>query len=172
MRPSVLVLSLILSVAGLPAIAQTTVSDPAGFGGLAEEADEEVNITADNLEVAEDDSTALFTGGVVITQGTMELRAPQVLAAYGEGGPSDLENFTASGGRVNMIFEDQTVDANEAFYDFAQRVLTFTGEVVVVNETGTVNSDRLVVDTRAGTSSFSSSSDGSGRVTSTFTPGD
>lgn len=153
-----------------PVLAQsTTQSDPAGFGGLAEEADEEVNVTADNLEIDETASTANFSGNVVITQGTMELMAPQLVALYGEGGPSDLQEFTASGG-VEMAFEDQTVTGDEAHYDFAQRVLTFTGSVVVVNETGTVNADRLVIDTRAGTSSFSSSGKG-GRVTSTFTPG-
>lgn len=171
MRPSALVLFSALALFVLPALAQTTQSDPAGFGGLADEAGEEVNVSADNLEISEDQSTALFTGSVVITQGTMRLMAPQVLALYGEDGPSDLESFTASGGRVKMEFDDQVVDGDEAFYDFAQRVLTFTGNVVVVNQTGTVNADRLVIDTRAGTSSFSSSGEGSGRVNSTFTPG-
>ena len=160
----------LLALLCAPLFAQTTQTDPAGFGGLADEAGEEVNVSADDLEINENESSALFTGEVVITQGTMELMAPQVLAAYGEGGPSDLESFTASGG-VTMNFDDQTVDAEQAFYDFAQRVLTFTGSVVVVNAQGTVNSDRLVIDTRAGTSSFSSSGEGGGgRVTSTFSP--
>ncbi|WMT87105.1 hypothetical protein NO932_00450 [Pelagibacterium sp. 26DY04] len=161
-------LTLVALLAG-PVLAQTTQTDPAGFGGLADEADEEVNVTADDLQINENESTALFSGNVVITQGTMELAAPEVLATYGEAGPSDLENFTASGG-VTMNFDDQTVDADQAFYDFAQRILTFTGSVVVVNQTGTVNADRLVVDTRAGTSSFSSEGEDGGRVTSTFTP--
>jgi len=161
-------IALLFLLAG-PGLTQSTQSDPAGFGGLAQTADEEVNVTADDLEIDENASTALFTGDVMITQGTMQLQAPQVLAAYGEDGPSDLESFTASG-RVEMIFEDQTVNADEAFYDFAQRVLTFTGSVVVVNATGTVNAERLVIDTRAGTSSFTSGG-GGGRVTSTFTPG-
>ena len=153
-----------------PALAQTTASDPAGFGGLAAEADEQVNVTADSLEVLENESTALFTGNVVITQGTMELEAPRVETRYGEGGPSDLESFSASGGRVKMAFDEQTVEADTADYDFADRVLVFTGSVVVINANGTVNADRLVIDTRAGTSSFSSAG-GGGRVTSTFTPG-
>lgn len=160
----------LFALLAVPALAQTTQTDPAGFGGLADEAGEEVNVTADDLQINENESTALFSGNVVITQGTMELAAPEVLAAYGEAGPSDLQNFTASGG-VQMNFDEQTVDADQAFYDFAQRILTFTGSVVVVNQTGTVNADRLVVDTRAGTSSFSSEGEGGGgRVTSTFTP--
>lgn len=155
-----------------PVFAQSTVSDPAGLGGLSDSADEQVNVTADNLEVDENESVAVFTGNVEVTQGTMNLRAPQLRAVYGEGGPSDLENFTASGGRVFMEFDDQTVEGDEAFYDFTLRVLTFTGNVEVVNASGTVTAERLVIDTRAGTSSFSSSgSGGGGRVTSTFTPG-
>lgn len=152
------------------ASAQTTTSDPAGFGGLSQEASEQVNITADDLAVDENASIAQFTGNVEVVQGTMTLTAPELVASYGEGGPSDLEEFTASGGRVRMEFDAQTVDADQAYYDFAQRVLTFTGDVVVVNQTGTVNAARLVIDTRAGTSSFSSGESG-GRVTSTFTPG-
>lgn len=146
-----------------------TSGDPSGFGGLSGQAGEQVNITADNLDITEAESTALFKGNVVISQGTMEMRAPQVLARYGEGGPSDLRNFTASGGRVSMDFDGQTAEGDEAFYDFAQRVLTFTGNVTVINASGTVRSERLVIDTRAGTSSFSGSS--GGRVTGIFTPG-
>lgn len=153
-----------------PALAQTA-SDPSGFGGLASQADEQVNITADALAVDENDSTALFTGNVVIVQGTMTMRAPRVLALYGDGGPSDLRNFTASGGRVEMEFDDQTTQSNEAFYDFSDRTLTLTGDVVVINASGTVNSERLVIDTRAGTSSFSGAGTGTGgRVTGVFTP--
>lgn len=155
----------------LPVWAQTTVSDPAGFGGLADTSGEQVNVTADSLEVDEAESAAIFTGNVVVTQGTMRLEAPRLHAVYGDGGPSDLENFTASGGRVFMEFDDQTVEGDQAYYDFALRVLTFTGSVEVVNDGGTVNAERLVIDTRAGTSSFSSGEGGGGRVTSTFTPG-
>ena len=146
-------------------------ADPSGFGGLATQSNERVNITADALEVSENENTALFSGNVVIVQGSMEMRAPSALAVYGEGGPSDLKNFTASGGRVHMIFDGQTAQSDSAFYDFAARTLTLTGNVVVVNATGTVESARLVIDTRAGTSSFSGGSGTGGRVTGVFTPG-
>lgn len=151
------------------AMAQDT-ADPAGFGGLAGQAGEQVNVTADNLEITEDDNTALFTGNVTITQGTMQMFAQRVDVLYGEGGPSDLVEFTASGGRVHMAMADQTIDGDRAVYDFTLRILTFTGNVVVNNASGTVNADRLVIDTRAGTSSFSGGPAQGGRVTSTFTP--
>lgn len=161
---------LALAAAATPVWAQTA-ADPSGFGGLSRQANEQVNISADALKITEDENTALFTGNVVIVQGTMEMRAPRVLAVYGEGGPSDLENFTASGGRVDMVFDGQTAQGNEAFYDFSARTLTLTGDVVVVNASGTVESQRLVIDTRAGTSSFSGGTGTGGRVTGVFTPG-
>src|SRR5690606_11977594 len=49
MRTSALVLFSALALFALPALAQTTQSDPAGFGGLADESGEEVNVSADNL---------------------------------------------------------------------------------------------------------------------------
>lgn len=153
-----------------PALAQTA-ADPSGFGGLSRTAGDQVSINADALEVIDDENAALFTGSVVIRQADMEMRAPRVRAIYGEGGPSDLVNFTASGGRVEMAFDGQTAVADQAFYDFAARTLTLTGEVVVTNAGGTVSSPRLVIDTRAGTSSFSGGGAPGGRVTGIFTPG-
>lgn len=160
-------LALFLPVAQVQA---QSASDPSGFGGLASQADERVNVTADNLKITEDENTALFTGNVIIIQGDMEMRAPRVLAVYGEGGPSDLKNFTASGGRVWMTFDGQTAEGDEAYYDFSGRTLTLTGNVVVVNASGTVRSARLVIDTRAGTSSFAGGAGSGGRVTGVFTP--
>lgn len=169
-RPLLLVVILGALAAAPAVLAQSP--DTVGADTLAEQSGDPVNISADSLEVAEDSNTALFTGNVIIVQGDMEMTAPRVQALYGEGGPSDLVEFTASGGRVQMVTEDQTVDGDQANYNFESRVLTFAGNVVVVNPSGTVNADRLVIDTRAGTSSFSGGASQGGRVTSVFTPGE
>ena len=161
---------LIAGAFAMPIMAQQS-GDPAGLGGLAGQAGAEVNISANSLEIIEESNTALFQGDVVINQGTMEMRAQRVEALYGEGGPSDLVSFVASGGRVTMTFDDQTVEGDQANYDFAQRVLTFSGDVEVINPSGRVTSARLVIDTRAGTSSFSGTGGSGGRVTGVFTPG-
>ncbi|MCD7058540.1 LptA/OstA family protein [Pelagibacterium xiamenense] len=148
-------------------------NDPLGADALAADAGETVEITADDLQITEDSNSALFTGNVRIIQGSMEMTAGQVDVLYGEGGPSDLVSFTASGGRVRMITEDQTVDGNKAVYDFENRILVFTGDVVVVNASGTITSAELIIDTRAGTSRFAGGGEGAndGRVTGIFTPG-
>ncbi|WP_404400749.1 LptA/OstA family protein [Pelagibacterium halotolerans] len=147
--------------------------DPLGADVLAEDAGDTVEITADDLQITEDANSALFTGNVRIVQGGMEMTAGQVDVLYGEGGPSDLVKFTASGGRVHMVTEDQTIDGDQAVYDFANRILVFTGNVIVVNASGRITSEELIIDTRAGTSSFAGGGTGSegGRVTGIFTPG-
>lgn len=147
--------------------------DPLGADTLAENADETVSITADDLQITEDSNSALFSGNVRIVQGGMEMSAGQVDVLYGEGGPSDLVRFTASGGRVHMVTEDQTIDGDKAVYDFENRILVFTGDVVVINASGRIESAELIIDTRAGTSTFAGGSGGSddGRVTGVFTPG-
>ena len=61
-------------VSATPAAAQTA-ADPSGFGGFAQ-ADEQVNISADALEIAEDENTALFTGDVVIIQARWKCAPP------------------------------------------------------------------------------------------------
>lgn len=169
MRLASLAALLALGLCG-PALAQTT-SPTSDFSTLARQAGDQVSIDADALEISEETNTAVFAGNVVIVQGDMVMRAPRVSALYGAGGPSDLQNFTASGGRVRMESDGQVITGDEAFYDFSARVLTFSGNVEVVNATGTVQSARLVIDTRAGTSSFTGGAGAGGRVTSVFTPG-
>lgn len=169
MRLALYAACLALGLCG-PVLAQT-VSPASDFSTLARQAGDRVAIDADALEISEETNTAIFSGNVVVRQGEMEMRAPRVTAVYGEGGPSDLKSFTAAGGRVRMQSDGQVITGDEAYYDFAARVLTFSGNVEVVNATGTVQSARLVIDTRAGTSSFSGGTSGGGRVTSVFTPG-
>jgi len=166
------VLLAVLVLAPAPLLAQAAPEDPAGFGGMADNADEQVNVSADDLEILDAERMAIFSGNVVVVQGTMEMRAPRLVAVYGEGGPSDLVNFTASGGRVEMDFEGQHTVSDEAFYDFEARILTLSGNVEVTGQGSTVVADQLIVDTRAATSRFSGGPEGGdGRVNAIFQPG-
>lgn len=170
-RPrAALAATVLLACFAIAPVSAQTAADPAGFGGLAGSADALVDVTAQDLEMVDAERLAIFTGEVVVVQGTMTMRAPRLVALYGEGGPSDLINFTASGGRVEMDFDDQTTFSDEAFYDFEARILTLSGNVEVVGGASTVQADQLIVDTRAGTSRFSGGPAGNGRVNAIFQP--
>jgi lipopolysaccharide export system protein LptA len=126
-----------------------------------------VKITADQFVVAETEQQATFTGNVVVIRATMTLWAPKVVVDYGEGGPSNIKSFTASGG-VKIKTTDQTATGDRAQYNPKTQVLRLSGDVTVVNASGTLKGPELVLDLANNTSTFSSN--GGGRVTGVFTP--
>lgn len=130
--------------------------------------DDAVEITADRFLVDESASEATFSGSVVITQPDLVVYANTVIVNYGPGGPSDLRNFEAIGA-VRIVQPEQTATGNRGVYDPQSKILRLSGDVVVVNETGTVRGPELIVNIATGTSEFPASS-GGGRVTGIFTP--
>lgn len=129
-------------------------------------AQQEVNITADLFTLDEQTSTAVFTGNVVVVHPTVTVWAPKVVATYGAGGTSDIKTFEATGA-VKPETTDQTATGQRAVFTPGDQLLRLTGDVVVVNAGGTVNSDELVVNLETNVSTFTSGQ--KGRVTGVFT---
>jgi|SRR5690554_4462025 len=129
-------------------------------------AQQEVNITADLFTLDEQISTAVFTGNVVVVHPTVTVWAPKVVATYGAGGTSDIKTFEATGA-VKLETTDQTATGQRAVFTPGDQLLRLTGDVVVVNAGGTVNSDELVVNLETNVSTFTSGQ--KGRVTGVFT---
>ncbi|MDP2779334.1 MULTISPECIES: LptA/OstA family protein [Devosia] len=129
-------------------------------------AQQEVNITADLFTLDEQTSTAVFTGNVVVVHPTVTVWAPKVVATYGAGGTSDIKTFEATGA-VKLETTDQTATGQRAVFTPGDQLLRLTGDVVVVNAGGTVNSDELVVNLETNVSTFTSGQ--KGRVTGVFT---
>ena len=153
-RPDRALLALLLAAARAAAIA----------GPVA--AQSQVDITADNFTIDDAARNAVFTGNVVVIHPSVTVWAPTVTVLYGEGGTSDVQRFEATGS-VRLKTTDQEATGQRAVFDPASRVLRLTGSVHVVNASGQVSANELVVDLDSGTSTFSSGS--GGRVTGTFT---
>jgi lipopolysaccharide export system protein LptA len=126
-----------------------------------------VKITADQFVVTESEQQATFTGNVVVTRGTMTVWAPKVVVDYGEGGPSNIESFVATGG-VRIKTTDQTATGSRAEYSPKTQILRLSGNVTVTNASGTLNGPELVLNLATNVSTFSGN--GGGRVTGVFTP--
>lgn len=126
-----------------------------------------VNITGDNFVVDDASHLATFTGNVVVTRTNLKVWAPKVVIDYGEGGPSNIKSFVATGG-VRIKTPDQDATGDKAVYDPNTKLLHLTGHVMVVNSTGTVGSPELVVDLETNKSVFTGTQ--GGRVTGVFTP--
>jgi lipopolysaccharide export system protein LptA len=127
-----------------------------------------VHITADKFVIDESTNVATFTGNVVVKRKTLTVWAPTVVVDYGEGGPSDINSFEATGG-VRIKTKDQDVTGNRAIYDPNSETLRVTGNVMVLNKSSTVGSGDMIVDLNTDKTVFTGGGS-TGRVTGVFTP--
>ena len=132
------------------------------FGSAAEDADLPVEVTAENLDVDQNDGTAVFTGDVVVGQGQMRLSAPRVLVVYLADG-SGIARLEASGG-VTLVSGADAAEAATADYDVRTGMIAMTGDVLLVQGPAALTADRMNVDTAAGTARMT------GRVSTVLQP--
>lgn len=120
--------------------------------GSATDSDLPVEVTAENLDVNQNDGTAVFTGNVIVGQGTMRLSAPRVLVVYYED-QSGIERLEASGGVVVVDGED-AAESQWADYNLETGLIHMRGDVLLIQGQNATSSERMVVDTRAGTANM------------------
>ncbi len=125
-------------------------------------------ISADRFLVRDSEKKSEFIGNVVITQPGLKVWADRVVVNYGEGGTSDVKTFVATG-NVKIQSENQVATGQRAVYRPATRILHLSGNVVVINDGGTVHSGELLVNLSSNITEFSSGGSGE-RVTGLFTP--
>lgn len=130
-------------------------------------AQQPVQITSDLFTVDEKTKEAVFTGNVVVIHPTVKVWADKVIAVYGQAGPSDIESFIASGS-VKLENDEQTATGDQAVFTPGDQLLRLTGNVEVINASGTIQAGELVVNLETNVSTFTSSGSG-GRVTGVFT---
>ena len=147
-----------------PALTFATLAVPA----FAQAEKDPVKITADKFVIDEPAQVATFTGQVVVKRKDLTVWAPKVVVDYGDGGPSSIKSFVASGG-VRIKTSEQDATGDYAIYDPKAETLRITGNVMVVNASSTVGGPDLVIDLRANTTIFTGGQKG-GRVTGVFTP--
>ena len=134
-------------------------------GASADTADK-VAVTGDTFTVEEKTHQATFSGNVVVTEARLKLTADQVVATYGDGGASNIKSFVATG-HVKIVTKDQTATGEKATFDPKTKILTLTGNVLVVSAAGQMKGPELTLDLKQSTSVFSGGK--SGRVTGVFT---
>lgn len=123
------------------------------FGDTQQNSNLPVEVTSDNLNVNQDDGTAIFTGNVLIGQGEMRLSAPRVLVVYNED-QSRIRRLEATGG-VTLVSGEDAAEAKQADYNMDNGVIEMQGDVLLVQGPQSLTGDRMYVDTRAGTARVS-----------------
>lgn len=145
-RCAALVLALCLSA---PAAAQVAI----GFGGVAHDASQPVEVTADSLSIDQTNGRAVFEGNVIVVQGSLRMAAARIEIAYSAaGGGRDVQEVIATGG-VLVTRGTDAAEGAEARYAVDTALLTMSGNVLVTQGATAIAGDRLVVDMTTGTGS-------------------
>ncbi|HKL06171.1 MAG TPA: LptA/OstA family protein [Roseovarius sp.] len=134
------------------------------FGNTQQDSSLPVEVTAETLDVNQTDNTAVFTGNVVIGQGEMRLSAPRVLVVY-KADQSGIQRLEARGG-VTIVSGQDAAEGSEADYNIDSGIIELRGDVLLVQGPQALTSDKMLVDTRAGTARMT------GRVKTVLQPED
>ncbi|WP_414674757.1 lipopolysaccharide transport periplasmic protein LptA [Lysobacter sp.] len=140
---NVLHLSLLLALALAPAAALARTSDR----------NKPMDIDAGHSDYSMDDSRpTTLSGGVIITQGTLDIRSNQAVIHSANGEPV---RAVLTGGPVKMKQElddgkPMTAVANRVDYDLKSEIVTFTGNVDIQQPTGSIAGQRVVYNMKTG----------------------
>jgi lipopolysaccharide export system protein LptA len=150
-------------IAGLPLGALAQEANVA-FGGMSQDTNAPVEVTADNLSINQTDGTALYSGNVIIVQGEMRLAAPRVLVVYSEQA-GRIDRMEATGG-VLLVSGKEAAEAERADYSIENGQVVMTGNVLLTQGENALTSERMVVNLEDGTAQMN------GRVKTVLQPAD
>ena len=130
----------------LPALAQMAI----GFGGVAHDSSQQIEVTSDSLSVDQATGTAIFAGNVVVIQGDLRMAAEEVSVFYGTaGGVQEVDRVIATGGVLLTRGED-AAEGNRADYSVGTGSMVLTGDVLVTQGRTAIAGDRLSIDLNTG----------------------
>ena len=144
-----LFITLFLASMPVVSIAQGT---SVAFGGLKHDASLPVEVTADALAVDQNDGNAVFTGNVVIGQGSMRLSANKVLVEYSTSNGDSTGKISRmhATGNVVLVNGAEAAEAREAVYTIGSAKIIMTGDVILTQGRNALSSQRMVVDLNTG----------------------
>lgn len=148
--------------------------------GMKLSGDQPIQIESDRLEVLDKESKAIFSGNVMVVQGTSLIKAGRMVVFYVAG-----QTSTAGAGAIDHLevsetvylkSNDQVVTGDRGTFDMKTEVFTMTGkEVVLTQGENVLVGCKLVANMGAGTAKLEGcggSSGGSGRVKVLIKPGE
>jgi lipopolysaccharide export system protein LptA len=141
-----------------------------------------IEITADSLDVVQDQKIATFRGNVDAIQGDMVLSADELRVHYRDGddapepaGAGSVRRIEAEG-NVFLSSPRETAQGATGVYDVATNRVTIEGAVVLTRDDNVIRGQRLEIDLVSGRSQMFAavpSTEGGGvaeRVRALFTP--
>lgn len=131
-----------------------------------------IDVDAARLEAQDRADRAIFSGNVVVRQGTLTLRTARLTLAYANTEGIDVNRIDASGGVV-ISSPSETARGDFAVYDLDSRLITMVGNVRLERRGSFLNGGRLTLDLDTGRAVMDGGLRGvgqnGGRVTGRFT---
>ncbi len=135
-----------------------------------------IEITADTLEVRQDENLAIFRGDVDAIQGNMLLKADMLVVHYRENKESPdkpgISQIDAEG-NVFVSSPNETAQGVRGIYDVDNKKIWLAGQVVLTQGDNIIQGEQLELDLVTGKSKVSSTTTGDGkreRVRGLFVP--
>ena len=133
-----------------------------------------IEITADSLEVRQEQQIAVFRGNVDAVQGDLNLRADQLTVYYrtNEGNENSIRLIEAQG-NVFLSSPTEMAQGENGVYNVDADTVELTGTVVLTRGETVIRGDRLQMDLATGRSTMMSGgveTGGEGRVKALFVP--
>lgn len=147
-------------------------------GGFKHDASQPIKISADALEVRQNEQVAIFTGSVDAQQGDMRMQAQKLTVTYD---PNAEDNAQAGAikrvqaeGDVFISSPAETASGNWADYDVAAAMIRMGDSVTLTQEKNVIAGGQLSINLNTGFAKIeratAQSGDGSGRVQAIFQP--
>ncbi|WP_017668324.1 lipopolysaccharide transport periplasmic protein LptA [Sandarakinorhabdus sp. AAP62] len=131
-----------------------------------------IDVDAGRIDIADDSNEAIFSGAVVIRQGSMILNADRVRISYAKdsAGNPQVQRLDALG-NVRLRQDTMRATSNSGVYDVNGKLVTLIGNVKLDRGTDHLEGARVVWNLASRTTSFDarSASNPGGRVTGRFT---
>ena len=131
-----------------------------------------IDVDAARLEAQDRADRAIFSGNVVVRQGTLTLRTARLTLAYANTNGIDINRIDASGGVV-ITSPSETARGDFAVYDLNSLLITMVGNVRLERNGSFLNGGRLTLDLDTGRAVMDGGLRGvgqsGGRVTGRFT---
>lgn len=109
-----------------------------------------IEITANQLEVADNKKTGKFIGKVEITQGDYQLNADLILVEYMDAKKEAnlIKQITAIGNVFLFSKAQQAAKAQKAIYNLKTKILTLSDQVLITYDNNTLSGDEISVNTQ------------------------
>lgn len=169
-----LLLAVVLSFPTFTAESQVTATSKAELGPTTPvNISKDVDISSDELEADLRKDIVIFVGNVVVQQGDLTLNSDRITVFYqksekGKNANSSITRIDASGS-VKLTTTTETITATWGIYDFAEKIITLGGKVVLKRNDGEIKGKRLIYNLDSGMISIDGNASSKDRVKGQFT---